>query len=72
MHSDEETYHGTLHVRNVDGEPHTLIVVRRGLGRNACVWLTLNGAWNTTLQMTDLEAARLATLLTQAQAQRNA
>lgn len=67
MHSDEETYRGTLQARNVDGEPHTAIVMRRGLGKNARVWLTLNGALKTTLLMTDPEAARLAELLTEAQ-----
>jgi hypothetical protein len=33
------------------------------------VWLTLNGAWKTTLRMTDTEAARLAELLTEARRQ---
>ncbi|MGH4008926.1 MAG: hypothetical protein ACRDTH_12355 [Pseudonocardiaceae bacterium] len=67
MHSEDESYRRTLRARNVDGEPHTVIVMRRGLGRNARVWLTMNGAWKTTLQMTDPEAARLAELLTEAQ-----
>jgi hypothetical protein len=67
MHSDEETYRGTLQARNLDGGTHTLIVLRRGLGRNARVWLTVNGAWETTLRMTDPEAAQLATMLTEAQ-----
>ncbi|MDQ3150772.1 MAG: hypothetical protein M3R63_03305 [Actinomycetota bacterium] len=67
MHPDEESYRGTLQARNVDGEPHTVIVMRRGLGKNARVWLTLNGAWRTTLRMTDAEAARLIELLTEAQ-----
>ncbi len=66
MHSDEESYRGTLRARNVDGEPHTVIVMRRGLGRNARVWLTVNGALKTTLQMTGAEAARLVELLTEA------
>jgi hypothetical protein len=66
MHTDE-TYRATLQARTVDGEPHTVIVLRRGLGRNARVWLTLNGAWKTTLRMTDAEAARLVELLTKAQ-----
>lgn len=70
MHSDEESYRGTVMVKNVDGEPHTIIVMRRGLGRNARIWLTVNGAWKTTLQMIDAEAARLAELLTEAQEKR--
>lgn len=67
MHSDEESYRQTLRLRTIEGEPHTVIVLRRGLGREARVWLTLNGAWKTTLQMTDPEATRLAELLTEAQ-----
>ncbi|MCA1702970.1 MAG: hypothetical protein LC808_06745 [Actinobacteria bacterium] len=67
MHSEEESYRGTLQARDVDGGPHTMIIMRRGHGRNARVWLTVNGAWKTTLQMTDTEAARLAELLTEAQ-----
>jgi hypothetical protein len=67
MHSDEESYRGTLQVRDIDGGPHTVIVMRRGLGKKAQVWLTMNGAWKTSLQMTDPEAARLAELLTEAQ-----
>ena len=67
MHSEEESYRETVQARNIDGEPHTVIVMRRGLGRKARVWLTINGAWKTTLQMTDPEAARLAELLIEAQ-----
>lgn len=67
MHSEDETFRATMRARNADGEPHTLIVLRRGLGRNGRVWLTLNGAWKTTIQMTNPEAAHLAELLTQAQ-----
>lgn len=66
-HSEDETFRGTMQARNLDGAPHTIIVMRRGLGRKARVWLTLNGAWKTTLQMTSPEAAQLAELLTQAQ-----
>jgi hypothetical protein len=57
MHSDEETFRGTV------------LVLRRGHGRDARVWLTLNGAWKTTLRMTDTEAALLADLLTEARRQ---
>jgi carbon monoxide dehydrogenase subunit G len=70
MHSDEETYRGTLQIRDVDDQPHTVIVMRRGLGRNARVWLTVNGAWKTTLHMTDAEATRFSELLTEAQLRR--
>jgi hypothetical protein len=67
MRSEEETFRGTLKARTVDGEPHTVIILRRGLGHQGRVWLTLNGAWKTTLQMTDPEAAQLVELLTTAQ-----
>jgi hypothetical protein len=70
MHSEEESYRETLRARNIDGEPHTVIVKRRVHGRNARVWLTMDGAWKTTLQMTDPEAARLAEMLTEAQGSR--
>ena len=52
--------------RTVEGEPHTLIITRRRTGKPARVWLTLNGAWKTTVQLTDPEAVRLTELLTQA------
>lgn len=67
MHSDEETFRGTMLARDLDGGPHTVIVMRRGLGKNARVWVTLNGSWKTTIQMTDSEAIKLAALLTEAQ-----
>ena len=66
MHSEEEFYRETLLASTVEGEPQTAIVLRRGLGRNARVWLTLNGARKTTLRMTDAEARRLVELLTEA------
>lgn len=67
MHSDEEAFRGSMLARDLDGGSHTVIVMRRGLGTTARVWLTVNGAWKTTLQMTDPEAAQLGALLTQAQ-----
>lgn len=53
MHSEEEAYRGTLVARTADGERHTLIVTRRHTGNPARVWLTLHGAWKTTVQLTD-------------------
>ena len=67
MHSEEESFRGTIQVRNADGEPHTVIVMRRGHGRNAQVWITLNGAWKTTLCMSDPEATQFVELITRAQ-----
>ncbi|HEX2300631.1 MAG TPA: hypothetical protein VHH34_19355 [Pseudonocardiaceae bacterium] len=66
MHSEEEAYRGTMTARTADGEPHTLIVTRRHAGPPARVWLTLNGAWKTTVQLTDTETAQLTELLTRA------
>lgn len=66
-HSEDESFRGTMQAHDLDGTPHTVIIMRRGLSRNARVWLTLNGSWRTTLQMTDAEAAQLAALLTEAQ-----
>ena len=71
MHSEEEMYRATLQAHTLDGQPHTLIVTRRITGGQARVWLTLNGAWKTTVQLTDPEAAQLAYLLTHAQHHRN-
>jgi hypothetical protein len=67
MHSQEETFRGTVRVRDLNGEPHTLIVLRRYLDGRARVWLTLNGAWKTTVCMTDPEVVALCELLTKAQ-----
>lgn len=67
MHSEEESYRGTMAARTVDGERHTLIITRRSTSNLARVWLTLHGAWKTTVQLTDPEAAQLVELLTQAQ-----
>lgn len=67
MCSGDEVFRETMQARDLDGALHTVIVIRRGAGRDARIWLTLKGAWKTTVQMTDSEAARLAELLTQAQ-----
>lgn len=67
MHSDEEAFRGIIQVHTVDGESHTVIVMRRGIGRKSRVWLTLNGALKTTLVMTDPEATGLVGLLIDAQ-----
>lgn len=66
MHSDEEVFCGTVRARDLNGEPHTLIVLRRDLGGRARVWLTLNGAWKTTVCMTEPEVTALCELSTKA------
>lgn len=67
MHSEEESFRGTLLAHTLDGQPHTVIVTRRMLGMKTGVWLTLHGAWKTTLFLTNSEATQLAELLTHAQ-----
>ncbi len=44
----DETYRGTLRVKNPDGEPATLIVTRQGLGSTTRTWLTFDGGWTST------------------------
>lgn len=61
--NSEETFRGTMQGRTPDGEPTTLIVTRRGLGRNGRTWLTFDGAIKTTAVMTDQEIAQLIALL---------
>lgn len=67
MHSHGETFRGTVQVRSLNDELHTVIVLRRGLGSDARVWLTLNGAWKTTVSMADPEVSQLCELLIKAQ-----
>lgn len=67
MYAAQETYRATLPARTLDGQLHTLIVTRRGLGTRARTWLTLHGAWKTTVELTDPEAIQLADLLTHPQ-----
>jgi hypothetical protein len=52
---------------DLNGEPHTVIILRRGLGRDARVWLTLNGAWKTTVALAESEVIQLCELLIKAQ-----
>ena len=59
----EETYRGTLQGRTPGGEPSTVIVTRKGLGRSGRVWLTFLGALKTTVVMSDEQAGNLAELL---------
>jgi hypothetical protein len=65
-----ETFRAVLPGRTPDGDLHTLIITRQGLGRDGRVWLTFNGAIKTTVQLTDPEAARLLELIGEATDQR--
>lgn len=64
----DETFRATLRVRNPDREPATLIVIRRGLGRTAHVWLTFDGGWKSTAVMDQRETTQLVDLLSAATA----
>lgn len=62
----DETFRRTLRVRSADNELATLIILRRGLGRAARVWLTFDGATKTTAVLTREEATRLLELIDRA------
>lgn len=70
MSVPEETYRGTLEGRTATGERTTIIVTRKGLGRDGRVWLTLLGALKTTVAMSDEETGRLVALLDEARGSR--
>ncbi len=63
----DETFRGTMRGCTPEGDRATVIVLRRGLGSSARVWLTFNGAIKTTVVMTDPEAGELVGLLGDAQ-----
>lgn len=67
----DETFRATLQARTPEGDATTLIVLRRGLGHAARVWLTFDGAIKTTVVMTDPETVYLAGLLGKAQSSRS-
>lgn len=67
-----ETFRGTMQGRTPEGGRATVIVLRRGMGSTARVWLTFNGAIKTTVVMTDPEAGELVGLLSDAQSRRSA
>lgn len=63
----DETFRGTMRGRTPEGDFTTVIVLRRGLGSSARVWLTFNGAIKTTVVMTEPETEELVGLLGDAQ-----
>ncbi|MGQ0773505.1 MAG: hypothetical protein ACT4NY_03655 [Pseudonocardiales bacterium] len=70
MSTQDETFRATLQARTPEGDVTTLIVLRRGLGHDARVWLTLDGAIKTTAVLTDPETVHLVGLLSDAQGAR--
>jgi hypothetical protein len=67
----DETFRGTMRGRTPEGDYSTVIVLRRGLGLSARVWLTFNGAIKTTVVMTEPETEELVGLLGDAQRARS-
>lgn len=63
LHSEQETFRGTMAARTPENERTTLIVLRR----KQSVWLTFDGAIRTTATMTGPETTRLVELLHAAQ-----
>lgn len=70
MSTQEETFRATLRARTPEGDATTLIVLRRGLGHAARVWLTFEGAIKTTAVLTYPETVHLVELLNNAQGTR--
>lgn len=68
--TQDETFRATLETHTSEGNGTTLIVLRRGLGHAARVWLIFNGVIKTTVVMTDSETVRLVGLLGDAQGAR--
>lgn len=62
LHSEIESYRATIGLHTPDGEPTTVIVMRRG----HTVWVTLDGAIRTTVVMRDPEAGHLVDTITTA------
>ncbi len=55
LHSEIESYRRVLTFRTPEGQPATVIVMRR----KSTVWLTFNGTEKTTVVMNDPEAGEL-------------
>ncbi|MGH3940432.1 MAG: hypothetical protein ACRDTG_17705 [Pseudonocardiaceae bacterium] len=66
LHSEIESYRATISLHTPEGEPTTVIIMRRGRH----VWFTLNGAIKTTVVMDDPEAAHVAEQITTARTPR--
>lgn len=54
-YSESQSDRSVLTFRGIDGQPATVIVLRK----RAQVWLVLNGAEKTTVTMTDPETGQL-------------
>ena len=63
----DETFRATMRGRTPEGDLATVIVMRRGLGSSARVWLTFSGAIKTTVVMTSPETEELVGLFNDAQ-----
>lgn len=67
LHSERERYRSTIQLRTPDGAPATLIVLRRGHGRDGRVWITFDGALKTTLSMNDRKSDEVIGMIKGAQ-----
>lgn len=67
LHSERERYRGTIQLRTPDGEPTTLIVLRRRCGHGWRVWITFDGALKTTVTMDDGETDEVTGMIQAAQ-----
>ncbi|MGH3930835.1 MAG: hypothetical protein ACRDTF_12755 [Pseudonocardiaceae bacterium] len=67
FHNERESYRATIQLRTPDGEPATLIVLRRGRGQAARVWLTFDGAMKTTVTMDNAEVDDVTGMIKTAQ-----
>lgn len=62
----DETYRAALPVHDVDGHRSTLLVLRRGLGPRARVWLCLHSGIAETAVLDRAMVAQLRALLDEA------
>ena len=61
-----ETFREVMHVQDPGGDTQTLIVTRRGTGKNAAVWLSLAGTTSTTAVLVGEAGDKVADMITRA------
>lgn len=66
--TQDETYRATMQARTPDNAITTVIVTRRGAGRNGRVWITTGATMLSTVVLTDDQADQLTGLVTAARA----
>ena len=63
MSTPDETYRTTMCVQTPEDGPATLIITRQGLGRDARVWLTMNGSIRATAVLDNQQVSQLTSKL---------